>query len=145
MSSSAQVSACLVLLHTVTSSVALIVASIVAIITIVTSIATSIVSPVVTSIATSVVTPIVALAVTPVVTSVVTGELYIDCVMHDLRHVYAEIEVKVSDPVVTFCETVVETSSLKCFAETPNQRSKLTMSNHRTSRPHAVTPHRPRA
>ncbi|KAL1515598.1 hypothetical protein AB1Y20_002218 [Prymnesium parvum] len=56
-----------------------------------------------------------------------TGELYIDCVMHDLRHVYAEIEVKVSDPVVTFCETVVETSSLKCFAETPNQRSKLTM------------------
>jgi len=56
-----------------------------------------------------------------------TGELYVDCVMHDLRHVYAEIEVKVSDPVVTFCETVVETSSLKCFAETPNQRSKLTM------------------
>jgi U5 small nuclear ribonucleoprotein component len=56
-----------------------------------------------------------------------TGELYLDCVMHDLRHVYAEIEVKVSDPVVTFCETVVETSSLKCFAETPNGRSKLTM------------------
>jgi len=56
-----------------------------------------------------------------------TGELYLDCVMHDLRHVYAEIEVKVSDPVVTFCETVVETSSLKCFAESPNGRSKLTM------------------
>jgi U5 small nuclear ribonucleoprotein component len=47
--------------------------------------------------------------------------------MHDLRHVYAEIEVKVSDPVVTLCETVVETSSLKCFAETPNGRSKVTM------------------
>ena len=56
-----------------------------------------------------------------------TGELYLDCVMHDLRHVYAEMEVKVSDPVVGFCETVVETSSLKCFAETPNGRSKLTM------------------
>ena len=56
-----------------------------------------------------------------------TGELFLDCVMHDLRHVYAEIEVKVSDPVVGFCETVVETSSLKCFAETPNGRSKLTM------------------
>ena len=54
-----------------------------------------------------------------------TGELYLDCVMHDLRHVYAEIEVKVSDPVVGFCETVVETSSLKCFAETPNGRSKV--------------------
>jgi len=40
---------------------------------------------------------------------------------------YAEIEIKVSDPVVSFCETVVETSSLKCFAETPNKKNKLTM------------------
>ena len=31
-------------------------------------------------------------------------------------------EIKVSDPVVAFCETVVETSSLKCFAETPNKK-----------------------
>jgi U5 small nuclear ribonucleoprotein component len=35
--------------------------------------------------------------------------------------------VKVADPVVAFCETVVETSSLKCFAETPNRRNKVTM------------------
>ena len=34
---------------------------------------------------------------------------------------------KVADPVVAFCETVVETSSLRCFAETPNKRNKLTM------------------
>jgi U5 small nuclear ribonucleoprotein component len=34
---------------------------------------------------------------------------------------------QVADPVVTFCETVVETSSLKCFAETPNRKNKLTM------------------
>lgn len=33
----------------------------------------------------------------------------------------------VADPVVAFCETVVETSSLKCFAETPNKKNKLTM------------------
>jgi len=33
----------------------------------------------------------------------------------------------VADPVVSFCETVVETSSLKCFAETLNKRNKLTM------------------
>lgn len=51
-----------------------------------------------------------------------TGELYLDCVMHDLRKVFSEIDIKVADPVVSFCETVVETSSLKCFAETPNQR-----------------------
>ena len=56
-----------------------------------------------------------------------TGELYLDCVMHDLRKMYSEIDIKVADPVVCFTETVVETSSLKCFAETPNKRNKLTM------------------
>ncbi|EDQ85001.1 uncharacterized protein MONBRDRAFT_39046 [Monosiga brevicollis MX1] len=56
-----------------------------------------------------------------------TGELYLDCIMHDLRKMYAEIDIKVADPSVGFCETVVETSTLKCFAETPNQRNKLTM------------------
>jgi 116 kDa U5 small nuclear ribonucleoprotein component len=56
-----------------------------------------------------------------------TGELCMDCVMHDLRHLYSDIEVKVADPVVSFCETVVESSSLKCFAETPNKKNKLTM------------------
>lgn len=56
-----------------------------------------------------------------------TGELYMDCMMHDLRHVYSDMEVKVSDPVVGFRETVVETSSVKCFAETANKRNKLTL------------------
>mmetsp|Transcript_18743 Transcript_18743/g.46413 ORF Transcript_18743/g.46413 Transcript_18743/m.46413 type:complete len:1029 (+) Transcript_18743:77-3163(+) len=56
-----------------------------------------------------------------------TGELYMDCVLHDLRHVYTDIEVKVADPVVAFRETIIETSSLKCFAETANKRNKLTL------------------
>ncbi|TKR77312.1 hypothetical protein L596_018309 [Steinernema carpocapsae] len=56
-----------------------------------------------------------------------TGELYMDCVMHDMRKVFSEIDIKVADPVVSFCETVLETSSLKCFAETPNKHNKLTM------------------
>uniref|UniRef100_A0A0N4ZUV3 Tr-type G domain-containing protein n=1 Tax=Parastrongyloides trichosuri TaxID=131310 RepID=A0A0N4ZUV3_PARTI len=56
-----------------------------------------------------------------------TGELYMDCVMHDMRKVYWEIDIKVADPVVPFCETVIETSSMKCFAETPNKKNKLTM------------------
>ena len=47
--------------------------------------------------------------------------------MHDLRRMYSDIEVKTADPVTAFCETVVETSALKCFAETPNKRNKLTM------------------
>jgi U5 small nuclear ribonucleoprotein component len=51
-----------------------------------------------------------------------TGELYLDCVLHDLRRLFSEIEIKVSDPVTRFCETVVETSALKCYAETPNKK-----------------------
>eukprot|EP00698_Gefionella_okellyi_P010310 TRINITY_DN2667_c0_g1_i1.p1 TRINITY_DN2667_c0_g1~~TRINITY_DN2667_c0_g1_i1.p1 ORF type:complete len:964 (-),score=265.86 TRINITY_DN2667_c0_g1_i1:22-2913(-) len=56
-----------------------------------------------------------------------TGELYLDCALRDLRELYAEIEIKVSDPVVTFRETVVETSSLKCFCDTPNKKNRITM------------------
>ena len=52
--------------------------------------------------------------------------MFLDSVMKDLRELYSEVEVKVADPVVSFCETVVETSSLKCFAETPNRKNKLT-------------------
>lgn len=50
-----------------------------------------------------------------------TGELYLDCVLHDLRKMYSEIEIKVSDPSVSLCETVIDTSGIKCVAETPNK------------------------
>ncbi|KAF2675426.1 U5 small nuclear ribonucleoprotein component [Microthyrium microscopicum] len=56
-----------------------------------------------------------------------TGELYMDCLLHDLRRLYAEMDVKVSDPVTRFAETVVETSAIKCYALTPNKKNKLTM------------------
>ena len=56
-----------------------------------------------------------------------TGELYMDCVLHDLRRLYAEMELKVSDPVTRFCETVVETSAMMCYALTPNKKNKITM------------------
>ncbi|TVY38655.1 116 kDa U5 small nuclear ribonucleoprotein component [Lachnellula occidentalis] len=56
-----------------------------------------------------------------------TGELYMDCVLHDLRRLYAEMEIKVSDAVTRFCETVVETSAMKCYAQTPNKKNKITM------------------
>ncbi|KAJ1394115.1 Ribosomal protein S5 domain 2-type fold, subgroup [Sesbania bispinosa] len=46
--------------------------------------------------------------------------------MKDLRKLYSKVEVKVADPVVSFCETV-ESSSMKCFAETPNKKNKITM------------------
>ncbi|OBT54965.1 U5 small nuclear ribonucleoprotein component [Pseudogymnoascus sp. 24MN13] len=56
-----------------------------------------------------------------------TGELYMDCVLYDLRRLYAEMEIKVSDPVTRFCETVVETSAIKCYALSPNKKVKITM------------------
>ena len=56
-----------------------------------------------------------------------TGELYMDCVLHDLRRLYSEMEMKVSDPVTRFCETVVETSAIMCYAVTPNKKNKITM------------------
>jgi len=56
-----------------------------------------------------------------------TGELYMDCVLHDLRRLYSEMELKVSDPVTRFCETVVETSAIMCYALTPNKKNKITM------------------
>lgn len=39
----------------------------------------------------------------------------------------AALTMQVADPVVSFCETVVESSSMKCFAETPNKKNKITM------------------
>ncbi|KAI1334137.1 P-loop containing nucleoside triphosphate hydrolase protein [Xylariaceae sp. FL0016] len=56
-----------------------------------------------------------------------TGELYMDCVLHDLRRLYADMEIKVSDPVTRFCETVDEMSATKCYANTPNKKNKITM------------------
>lgn len=56
-----------------------------------------------------------------------TGELYLDSIMHDLRHLYSDIEIKVADPVVSFTETVIESSALNCFAYSANHQNKLTM------------------
>ena len=56
-----------------------------------------------------------------------TGELQLDCAMYDLRHVYSNIDIKVSNPMVHFTETVQEKSSLLCFAETPNRMNRLAM------------------
>merc|ERR1711954_282788 len=55
-----------------------------------------------------------------------TGDLYTDCVMQDLRKCYSKIEIREADLGVSLCETVVETSSLKCFEETP-KKNKMTM------------------
>jgi U5 small nuclear ribonucleoprotein component len=54
-----------------------------------------------------------------------TSELYLDCVLHDLRNLYSDIEVKLSDPSVILTETVIDTSSFKAFSQTPNGMNRL--------------------
>eukprot|EP00127_Corallochytrium_limacisporum_P006757 Clim_evm27s235 gene=Clim_evmTU27s235 len=72
-----------------------------------------------------------------------TGELYLDCVMHDLREVYGrqlrssdlfggntvqeQLEVRVSDPSTPFRESIEDQSVLPCYAQTPNRRNHLTI------------------
>jgi U5 small nuclear ribonucleoprotein component len=55
------------------------------------------------------------------------NELAFDCMMNDLRNLYSGIEVKVSDPFACFCETVLETSSLKAQATSSNNLNTLGM------------------
>ena len=56
-----------------------------------------------------------------------TGELYMDCILHHIRTVYSNIEIKVTDPVVSFAETIIETSAIKCIAESTNQKNKISI------------------
>ncbi|KAI3645628.1 hypothetical protein MP228_008556 [Amoeboaphelidium protococcarum] len=54
-----------------------------------------------------------------------TGELYMDCVMSDLRNVFGQIEVRVSDPMVVFREGIEDKSPLKCVAESLNKKNRI--------------------
>eukprot|EP01002_Notosolenus_urceolatus_P010776 NODE_381_length_2136_cov_16.408241_g305_i0.p1 GENE.NODE_381_length_2136_cov_16.408241_g305_i0~~NODE_381_length_2136_cov_16.408241_g305_i0.p1 ORF type:complete len:683 (+),score=218.39 NODE_381_length_2136_cov_16.408241_g305_i0:236-2050(+) len=57
-----------------------------------------------------------------------TGELFMDVVLHDVRHLFAEdLQIRVADPVALFTETVVDVSAVKTFARTPNAKNKLSM------------------
>jgi len=57
-----------------------------------------------------------------------TGELYMDSMLQDLRKVFSQdIEIKVSEPFVSIAETVADTSSVKCFCETPNKKNTIQM------------------
>ena len=52
-----------------------------------------------------------------------TGELYLDSILHDLRLVFADMEVKVSDPFVELRETALDTSAMKCKAKSKNGKN----------------------
>jgi elongation factor 2 len=53
------------------------------------------------------------------------GELHIEICLNDLANEYAKCEIKKSDPVVTFKETVQSTSSQTCLAKSPNKHNRI--------------------
>jgi len=44
-----------------------------------------------------------------------------------LRILYADVEIKVSEPFVSISETVAEQTAVRCYAETPNRKNTLSM------------------
>lgn len=50
-----------------------------------------------------------------------------DSILNEMRTQFSEIEIKVSEPFVSFSETVADTSSVKCFGETPNKKNQMSM------------------
>ena len=55
------------------------------------------------------------------------GELHLEICLKDLEEDHAGIELKKSDPVVTFRETVTEESSINCLSKSPNKHNRLYM------------------
>lgn len=55
------------------------------------------------------------------------GELHIEICLKDLQEEYAKCDIKKSDPVVTFKETVSEESSINCLSKSPNKHNRILM------------------
>lgn len=53
------------------------------------------------------------------------GELHIEICLKDLVEEYCKCEIKQSDPVVTYRETVTEKSSVVCLSKSPNKHNRL--------------------
>ncbi|GME84771.1 unnamed protein product [Ambrosiozyma monospora] len=55
------------------------------------------------------------------------GELYMDCLLHDLRHLYTNIDIKVSDPMTRFAETCLDSSVVKLSIASSNKKNSITV------------------
>ncbi|ODV95653.1 hypothetical protein PACTADRAFT_34209 [Pachysolen tannophilus NRRL Y-2460] len=56
-----------------------------------------------------------------------SGELYMDCLLHDLRKLYSNIEIKVSDPISRFAESCTDLSMTKISIESTNKLNRVTI------------------
>ena len=55
------------------------------------------------------------------------GELHLEICLKDLEEDHACIPIKVSDPVVSYRETVSEESGVTCLSKSPNKHNRLFM------------------
>merc|ERR1719218_488198 len=55
------------------------------------------------------------------------GELHVEICLKDLKDDYAQCDFIVSDPVVSYRETVTDKSSMTCLAKSPNKHNRLWM------------------
>merc|ERR550514_1821857 len=55
------------------------------------------------------------------------GELHVEICLKDLREEYAQCDFTVSDPVVSYRETVTAESGQTCLAKSPNKHNRLYM------------------
>jgi len=55
------------------------------------------------------------------------GELHVEICLKDLREEYAQCDFIVSDPVVSYRETVTETSNVTCLSKSPNKHNRIYM------------------
>merc|ERR1712054_760785 len=53
------------------------------------------------------------------------GELHVEICLKDLRDEYAQCDFVMSDPVVSYRETVCDTSSIQCLSKSPNKHNRL--------------------
>jgi len=56
-----------------------------------------------------------------------SGEFYMDCLLHDLRYLYTDIEIKVSDPVTKFMESCIESSKVRIPVESSNGKNSISI------------------
>merc|ERR1711920_118947 len=55
------------------------------------------------------------------------GELHLEICLKDLEEDHACIPLKKSDPVVSYCETVTEESSMQCLSKSANKHNRIYM------------------
>lgn len=55
------------------------------------------------------------------------GELYMDCLLHDLRILYGNLEIKVSDPMVKFNESTDSLSKVKLVTKSNNVKNQISI------------------